>query len=148
VTGTPFRSAALSKLVTRNNCEDGKLGQPYNAQLAEGAFLSALSQADANNKAVTWLDAIAQREANIYGICAEDTSKLPYLSEVDWIGETGCAPGTTFAGVGWGWDSGVTDAACPAAPPRLTAVDWGETANCPTPESRIYGIEWAGTNCN
>ncbi len=145
---TPFLSTPTTKTVTRSNCGPGKVGGTYEAKLPAGAFQSLLSQADANNKARTWLDQIAQAEADKYGLCQDNTQNVTLIREVSWDGETGCTTGSNFAGVGWGWESGVVDAACPVRPPSIRQVAFDEVEGCPAPTARLYGVEFIGNNCN
>ena len=59
--------------VTRNNCDEFHIGQPYTYVVAAGKYFSIISQEDADNKAKADLEANAQQQANLEGECKEKT---------------------------------------------------------------------------
>ena len=61
----------MSKVFYRNNCDEFCDGQPYTYVVPEGKYVSSISQADANNKALADIEANGQQFANINGECKE-----------------------------------------------------------------------------
>ncbi|MDQ1166043.1 DUF5977 domain-containing protein [Flavobacterium sp. SORGH_AS_0622] len=64
-----FFSSGLSATFTRNNCGAGYIGGSYTYTLPTGAYLSTISQADADNKAAAQFVSNGQTTANTYGSC-------------------------------------------------------------------------------
>jgi hypothetical protein len=64
-----YLSAAISQLVTRDNCGDDETGTAVLFSVPTGAYQSSVSQADANALAQAYFDANAQAYANANGIC-------------------------------------------------------------------------------
>ena len=68
-----YYNARMEKTVTRNNCDEFHIGQPYTYVVAAGKYFSIISQEDADNKAKADLEANAQQQANLEGECKEKT---------------------------------------------------------------------------
>jgi gliding motility-associated-like protein len=65
-----FFSVAMSASAVKNDCGAGKTGSIVQTQVVGGTFNSDISQADADNKALTWLNGCKQDNANAQGTCA------------------------------------------------------------------------------
>ena len=68
-----YYNVRMEKTVTRNNCDEFHIGQPYTYVVAAGKYFSIISQEDADNKAKADLEANAQQQANLEGECKEKT---------------------------------------------------------------------------
>ena len=68
-----YYNVRMEKTVTRNNCDEFHIGQPYTYVVAAGKYFSILSQKDADDKAKADLEANAQQQANLEGECKEKT---------------------------------------------------------------------------
>ena len=66
-----YYNVRMEKTVTRNNCDEFHIGQPYTYVVAAGKYFSIISQEDADNKAKADLEANAQQQANLEGECKE-----------------------------------------------------------------------------
>ena len=66
-----YYNVRMEKTVTRNNCDEFHIGQPYTYVVAAGKYFSIISQKDADNKAKADLEANAQQQANLEGECKE-----------------------------------------------------------------------------
>lgn len=64
-----YFSAAITEAVTKNNCGAGFEGTVMFYTLPAGAFVSTLSQADADGQARSHYDATKQQYANDHGMC-------------------------------------------------------------------------------
>lgn len=68
-TNPVYSSNAKTGLFTRNNCSAGFTGSTVTYTVISGAYTSTISQADADNKAITDLNNNGQNYANTNGIC-------------------------------------------------------------------------------
>jgi hypothetical protein len=68
-----YYNVRMEKTVTRNNCDEFHIGQPYTYVVAAGKYFSIISQKDADDKAKADLEANAQQQANLEGECKEKT---------------------------------------------------------------------------
>lgn len=64
-----FSSIALSQSFTRNNCPSGQTGSTVTFTVAAGMFSSAISQADADQQALNYINSNGQAYANNNGSC-------------------------------------------------------------------------------
>jgi hypothetical protein len=69
---TIYKSVRMEKEYTRNNCGAGFTGSKYVFVVAAGMFISTISQADADSKALAHITANGQAEANTLGVCTKD----------------------------------------------------------------------------
>lgn len=147
-TPTTFYSAARSLTRTRTNCQPGFLGGNFTTSLQQGAFTSLFSQADADQKAASWLSSVAQIRANQQGSCTDDPSNNTILSELVWMGESGCPALAVLTALEWGWGGGVFDGDCPAVTtPVLSGLEWLSVAGCEGVNALLYGLEWITITC-
>jgi hypothetical protein len=72
-----FYSIALSQYFTRNNCLSGETGSNVLYTVPAGQFSSTVSQADADQQAITYLNANGQTYANTNGSCTTSPSCVP-----------------------------------------------------------------------
>lgn len=68
-TGTVYQSAAHSESATKNSCAVGGTGSSVTLTAYLGQFTSTVDQVDANNQAITWVQANKQSNANTNGFC-------------------------------------------------------------------------------
>lgn len=68
-----YYNVRMEKTVTRNNCDEFHIGQPYTYVVSAGKYFSIISQKDADDKAKADLEANAQQQANLEGECKEKT---------------------------------------------------------------------------
>lgn len=61
-----------SKVFYKNDCEDGFIGAPYTYTVEAGKYTSAVSQEDADKKALDDIEKNGQEQANLNGECIED----------------------------------------------------------------------------
>ena len=64
-----FKSNYFNVTVRKNDCYQGYTGSDVTYEVAAGKYLSTISQADADNKAIIDLNTNAQNYANSYGSC-------------------------------------------------------------------------------
>jgi len=67
-----YGNVYMSELVTKNNCATGTTGSIEIIRVEKDTFFSTVSQADANVRAQTWLNANKQRLANEQGTCQSE----------------------------------------------------------------------------
>ncbi|PIF60079.1 DUF5977 domain-containing protein [Flavobacterium sp. 2] len=67
--GSRFYNSKQTKTVTRNNCAPGYLGSTVTFTANANQFGSNESALDADNRAISWLEANAQIYANNMGVC-------------------------------------------------------------------------------
>lgn len=61
-----------SKVFYKNDCEDGFIGAPYTYTVEAGKYTSAVSQEDADKKALDDIEKNGQGQANLNGECVTD----------------------------------------------------------------------------
>ena len=74
--GTRYYNTEKSVYATRNNCAAGYKGSSVKVTAYPNQFVSAISVADANNKALGWLAENAQTFANSSGTCVFDPAPI------------------------------------------------------------------------
>ena len=65
-----YYSAYYSASATKNNCGEGQTGSTVTLVAEENAFTSTISQIDADNQAISYVEANKQSNANTYGTCS------------------------------------------------------------------------------
>ena len=76
-----FYSSGLSAPFTRNNCGPGYIGGSYTYTVPTGAYLSTISQADADNKASAQFVSNGQAYANSVGTCTAIPQPVTFTYE-------------------------------------------------------------------
>ncbi|QEC79297.1 DUF5977 domain-containing protein [Mucilaginibacter ginsenosidivorax] len=66
-----YSSAAQSGSFTRNNCGAGYISSPVTFTVQAGAYSSTISQSDADQQALNYLNANGQAYANVNGTCMQ-----------------------------------------------------------------------------
>lgn len=74
--GARYYNTEKSVYATRNNCSVNYKGSSVKVTAYPNQFVSAISVADANDKALAWLAANAQTFANSSGVCVFDPSPI------------------------------------------------------------------------
>lgn len=67
--GENYLSSALTRIFYKDSCPDGYAPTPYVFTLPSGAFRSAISQQDADDRAKAYMARYGQMEANSKGVC-------------------------------------------------------------------------------
>lgn len=84
---TVYYSAPYTGYATKNNCPSGQTPVGSVALTAtSGQFTSSISQTDANNQAIAWVNANKQANANTYGTCSGSSGcdlVLTFASKAD-----------------------------------------------------------------
>lgn len=75
---TVYSSAFYSESATKNNCPVGYTGTSVTLTASVGQFTSTVSQADADNQAVAWVQANKQSYANFNGACIGNALTINY----------------------------------------------------------------------
>lgn len=107
-----YKNVRMETDFVRNNCATGFTGSTYKFVVAAGMFVSTISQADADAKAVAHINAQGQLTANELGICTPVTAALQANAGPDQIIKTntttidGSASTGTWIKVNWTRDSG------------------------------------------
>ncbi|HZK96950.1 MAG TPA: DUF5977 domain-containing protein [Prolixibacteraceae bacterium] len=64
-----YYNVKITRTATKNDCGTGYVGSKVNYAVSANTYTSTISQADADAKAITYVDANKQRNANTYGYC-------------------------------------------------------------------------------
>jgi len=67
--GEMYLSSALVRIFYKNDCPSGYTGEEYRYTLPSGAFRSAISQQDADDRAKAYMEQFGQIQANAVGLC-------------------------------------------------------------------------------
>jgi len=67
---TVYFNVKITRTATKNNCGTGYVGSKVNYAVSANTYTSTISQADADAKAIAYVDSNKQRNANTYGYCS------------------------------------------------------------------------------
>jgi len=87
--GTVYFNAAKSGTFTRNNCGTGGQGGAVTYSVPAGAYVSMISQADADQRAQADVTANGQAYANQVGTCTASPVSVTITRDMGWTGRLG-----------------------------------------------------------